>query len=67
MLAFYLLFQQTQQQQELSDNNRFENLGNGTSGNYDSNESFLLPDEHSFSRKTSLDGNNTEQEIVDNL
>ena len=39
VLAFYLLFQQTQQQQELSEKNRFENPGAGTSGNFDSNES----------------------------
>ena len=34
VLAFYLLFQQTQQQQELIEKNRFENPGDGTSGNY---------------------------------
>ena len=61
VLAFYLLFQQTQQQQELSEKNRFENPGAGTSGNFDSNESF--PEESSFSRKTFIDGNNTEADI----
>jgi hypothetical protein len=60
VLAFYLLFQQTQQQQELSEKNRHENPGAGTSGNFDSNESFLLPEESSFSRKTYIDGNNRE-------
>jgi YidC/Oxa1 family membrane protein insertase len=63
VLAFYLLFQQTQQQQELSEKNRHENPGAGTSGNFDSNESFLLPEESSFSRKTYIDGNNTEADI----
>ena len=65
VLAFYLLFQQTQQQQELSEKNRFENPGAGTSGNFDSNESF--PEESSFSRKTNLDDNNTEAEIASNV
>ena len=67
VLAFYLLFQQTQQQQELIEKNRFENPGDGTSGIKDSNESFLLPEESSVSRKTNLDGNNTEQELVNNI
>jgi YidC/Oxa1 family membrane protein insertase len=67
VLAFYLLFQQTQQQQELIDKNRFENQGVGSTGNSDSNESFLLPEDSSFSRKTNLDDNNTEAEIASNV
>jgi YidC/Oxa1 family membrane protein insertase len=67
VLAFYLLFQQTQQQQELIDKNRFENPGVGSTGNSDSNESFLLPEDSSFSRKMNLDDNNTEAEIASNV
>ena len=67
VLAFYLLFQQTQQQQELIEKNRFENPGVGSTGNADSNESFLLPEDSSFSRKMNLDDNNTEAEIASNV
>ena len=67
VLAFYLLFQQTQQQQELSEKNRFESPGVGSTGNSDSNESFLLPEDSSFSRKTNLDDNITEAEIASNV